>query len=81
VALRQGLPRCQCDASLPWVAGMKAQGKKNIAASVRERLFNISKKSGEPFDLVLVRYALERFLYRIGVSPVADRFVLKGALL
>lgn len=60
---------------------MKAQGKKNIAASVRKRLFNISKKSGEPFDLVLVRYALERFLYRIGVSPVADRFVLKGALL
>ena len=60
---------------------MTTQGKKNIAASVRERLFNISKKNGEPFDLVLVRYALERFLYRIGVSPFSDRFVLKGALL
>jgi hypothetical protein len=60
---------------------MTRRGKKNIAASVRERLFNISKKNGEPFDLVLVRYALERFLYRIGVSPFSDRFVLKGALL
>lgn len=60
---------------------MRTQVKKNIAASVRERLFNISKKSGEPFDLVLVRYGLERFLYRIAVSPFADRFVLKGALL
>lgn len=60
---------------------MTTRAKKNIAASVRERLFNISKKNGEPFDLVLVRYALERFLYRIGVSPFADRFVLKGALL
>jgi len=60
---------------------MKSEVKKNIAASVRERLFNIAKKSGEPFDLVLVRYALERFLYRIAISPFAERFMLKGALL
>ena len=32
-------------------------------------------------DLVLTRYALERLLYRIGVSPFADKFILKGALL
>lgn len=60
---------------------MKTQAKKNVAASVRERLLNISRKHGEPFDLVLVRYALERFLYRISVSPFSDRFLLKGALL
>jgi hypothetical protein len=53
----------------------------NIAASVRERLLNVSRKTGDPFDLVLTRYALERLLYRIGVSPFADRFILKGALL
>ena len=53
----------------------------NIAASVRERLLNVSRKAGDPFDLVLTRYALERLLYRIGVSPFADRFILKGALL
>ena len=53
----------------------------NIAASVRERLLNVSRKTGDPFDLVLTRYALERLLYRIGASPFADRFILKGALL
>jgi hypothetical protein len=30
---------------------------------------------------VLVRFALERLLYRVGASPHADRFLLKGALL
>ncbi|MGP1682276.1 MAG: nucleotidyl transferase AbiEii/AbiGii toxin family protein [Giesbergeria sp.] len=30
---------------------------------------------------MLVRYALERFLYRLGQSPHADHFVLKGAML
>lgn len=60
---------------------MNTQVKKNIAASVRERLFSIANESGEPFDVVLVRYALERFLYRVGISPFVDSFVLKGALL
>ena len=54
---------------------------RDIAASVRERLLNVSRKAGDPFDLVLTRYALERLLYRIGVSPFAYRFILKGALL
>lgn len=53
----------------------------NLAASVRQRLLNLSKTNRESFDLVLVRYALERFLYRLGVSEYADRFVLKGAML
>lgn len=60
---------------------MKVEAKKNLAASVRERLLNIARKSGEPFDLVLVRYALERFLYRVTKSGFANRFMLKGALL
>jgi len=54
---------------------------RDIAASIRERLLNVSRKAGDPFDLVLTRYALERLLYRIGVSPFAYRFILKGALL
>lgn len=36
---------------------------------------------GEMFNLVLTRYALERLLYRLSISPHADQFVLKGALL
>jgi len=54
---------------------------KNLAASVRARLLNIAKAEGSNFNQVLVRYALERFLYRLSQSPHADRFLLKGALL
>lgn len=53
----------------------------NLAHSVRQRLLNRAKETGQPNDLLLVRYALERFLYRLSISPHADRFVLKGALL
>lgn len=54
---------------------------KNIAASVRARLLNLARSSGQSFDLVLTRFALERLLYRLGQSRHADRFVLKGAML
>ena len=54
---------------------------KNIGASVRARLLNLAKASGQSFDLVLTRFALERLLFRLGQSPHADRFVLKGAML
>lgn len=57
------------------------KGIKNIAASTRARLLNLSQQSGQIFDLVLTRFALERLLYRIGQSDHADRFVLKGAML
>ena len=54
---------------------------KDRAASVRARLLNIAKATGVDFNQVLVRFALERFLYRLSRSVHADRFVLKGALL
>lgn len=54
---------------------------KNLAASVRARLLSIAKAEQTDFNAVLVRYALERFLYRLGQSSYADRFVLKGAML
>jgi len=54
---------------------------KALAASVRARLLNIAKAEGSDFNQVLVRYALERFLYRLSQSSHADRFLLKGALL
>ncbi len=55
--------------------------KKNMGASVRARLLAISKASGQVFDLVLNRYAVERLLHRLSVSAYARRFVLKGATL
>jgi len=53
----------------------------NVAASIRARLLNIAKAQGSDFQQVLVRFALERILYRLTQSPHADRFLLKGALL
>lgn len=55
--------------------------KKDLGASVRARLLAIAKANGSDFNLVLVRFALERMLYRLGQSQHADRFLLKGALL
>jgi hypothetical protein len=54
---------------------------KNMAASIRERLANIARKTHQPFQEVLQYYAMERFLYRLGKSIHARKFVLKGALL
>lgn len=53
----------------------------NIAASVRARLLSVAKTQRSDFNQVLVRFALERILYRLTQSKYADRFLLKGALL
>ena len=52
-----------------------------MGTSVRARLLNLAKASGQSFDLVLTRFALERLLFRLSQSRYADRFVLKGAML
>lgn len=53
----------------------------DMAASVRARLLNLAKAEGSDFNQVLVRYTLERLLYRLSQSAHAHCFVLKGALL
>jgi hypothetical protein len=53
----------------------------NVPASVRQRLLNLAQERQENFQLLLVRYALERLLYRLSLSEYTDQFVLKGALL
>jgi predicted nucleotidyltransferase component of viral defense system len=60
---------------------MSKRSVTNKAASVRQRLLNLAKASGRPFNEVLQLYALERWLYRLSRSEHAERFVLKGALL
>ncbi len=54
---------------------------RNIGASVRARLLNLSRANGQSLDLVLTRFALERLLFRLSRSRYAERFVLKGAML
>ncbi|MES2033715.1 MAG: nucleotidyl transferase AbiEii/AbiGii toxin family protein [Pseudomonadota bacterium] len=58
-----------------------ARAPSDVGASVRARLLNLARASGQPFDLILTRYVLERLLYRLGRSGHRDRFVLKGAML
>lgn len=54
---------------------------KNLAASVRQKLFDLARSRNEDFGLMLVKYGLERILYRLSRSKHRDAFVLKGALL
>ena len=53
----------------------------NIPDSVKAKLFRLSKELDEDFNLTLIHFASERFLYRLGISEYAGCFVLKGALL
>lgn len=53
----------------------------DVPASVRARLSQLARRQGIEFQLVLAEFAIERLLYRLGVSDHAERFVLKGATL
>lgn len=53
----------------------------NVAASVRQRLLNIIRETGDDANLVWTRYATERLLYRLSISEYAGNFILKGAML
>ncbi len=57
------------------------QAPKNLAASVRQKLFDLARSRNEDFGLMLVKYGLERILYRLSRSKHRGEFVLKGALL
>ena len=52
---------------------------RNIASSIKARLLAVAKSRGEEFELCLVRYACERFLFRLGASPLRDQCTVKGA--
>ncbi|MES2443973.1 MAG: nucleotidyl transferase AbiEii/AbiGii toxin family protein [Pseudomonadota bacterium] len=58
-----------------------AKGATNRAASVKQRLLNLARSEGRLYDVVLVRYALERLLYRLSISDQRDRYILKGGML
>lgn len=75
--MRSSLPSIQCDATL----SRKPRVIKNIGGSVKARLKNKAVAQRQDLSLVLTRYALERFLYRLSVSEHANHFLLKGALL
>lgn len=53
----------------------------DIGASVRARLLQLARERSEDFQLILIRYANERLLYRLASSAHGSHFVLKGATL
>lgn len=53
----------------------------SVAASVHARLVNHARATGDIAQDVMVRYANERLLYRLGHSAHGADFVLKGATL
>ncbi len=58
-----------------------ARQPRNVIASVAARLLKLARERDEEYQLVLMRYGLERLLYRLGRSTYAGQFVVKGALL
>lgn len=60
---------------------MTREPNKNPAASIRAKLLSLSREKSEDYQRVLGRFAIERFLYRLGISTYRDSFVLKGATL
>jgi predicted nucleotidyltransferase component of viral defense system len=53
----------------------------NRAASIKQKLLTLARGQGRAYDVVLVRYALERILYRLSISHHRDKFILKGGML
>lgn len=54
---------------------------KDISASVRARLTNKARESGDELQRILIRFGVERFLYRLSISAYKEKFMLKGAAL
>ena len=52
--------------------------KKNLSASIHQRLLNLARSENRPLNELLQYYAIERFLYRLGASPYRRNFILKG---
>lgn len=55
------------------------ENKKNLPASIHQRLLNLARGENRPLNELLQYYAIERFLYRLGQSEYRHQFVLKGA--
>lgn len=59
---------------------MSTKKTKNIGASVKNKLLDISRELNIDFNYIVMQFAQERFLYRLSKSKYVDNFILKGAL-
>ena len=64
------MPGTKCHAALYGGYRFMSPSKtKNYAVSVRQRLLNYARTSGQDFIFVLRTFAMERLLYRLSRSP------------
>jgi len=54
---------------------------KNLTASIKQKLLNHAREKGLDFNALLIRFAMERFLFRLSISTHSEHFYLKGAML
>lgn len=55
---------------------------KNYGKSIRTKLLNLAQKTkGVDYNLILLRFVQERFLYRLSMSAYRENFFLKGGAL
>lgn len=60
---------------------MKAPAPRNLATSVAGRLLKLSRELGEDHQYLLMRYGVERPMYRLSQSRHAEAFIVKGAMM
>ena len=60
---------------------MRRRPLRDVPSSVHARLKSLAAHRKVSLNFLLRSYTAERFLYRLGASPLADRFTLKGATL
>lgn len=48
---------------------------RNVAASIQQHLLDRVKESARPFNELFQYYAIERFLYRLSLSPHTGKFI------
>jgi hypothetical protein len=54
---------------------------KDVGASVRKRLTDTARQRDENAQLLMLRFAIERLIFRLSQSVYRDQFILKGAML
>ena len=60
---------------------MNGSRPKNVVASVQARLRQKARSEDRPHEELCTYYAIERFLYRLSISPYAEKFIVKGAIM
>lgn len=54
---------------------------KTSIPSIQSRLKNVAQRKNKTYQIILIRYFIERLIYRLSISPFKNNFCLKGGAL